>query len=163
MKVPARILPPPSVMYARGRDARPNDGSWNLRGKEVSLPASNHTTYPLSCPRPDHSTPTALALVINIIINYQFFRNGNQPLKAWSVISFDRYTDVDEMKRYISYLMDTLITHGVKIANKTPTLVGPINPIKEIDVKNALQTAARAAFKAGGCAPQLIFVILPGR
>lgn len=36
MKVPARILPPPSVMYARGRDARPNDGSWHLRGKEVS-------------------------------------------------------------------------------------------------------------------------------
>jgi hypothetical protein len=37
MKVPARILPAPSVMYARNQDARPTDGSWNLRGKEVSL------------------------------------------------------------------------------------------------------------------------------
>ena len=36
MKVPARILPAPSVMYARNQDARPTDGSWNLRGKEVS-------------------------------------------------------------------------------------------------------------------------------
>lgn len=37
MKVPARILAAPSVMYARGQDARPTDGSWNLRGKEVSF------------------------------------------------------------------------------------------------------------------------------
>jgi eukaryotic translation initiation factor 2C len=67
------------------------------------------------------------------------------------------------MKRYMVYLMGTLESHGVKIANKAPTLVGPINPLKEQDVRAALQTAARAAFKAGGCAPQLIFVILPGR
>jgi hypothetical protein len=97
------------------------------------------------------------------IPDLQFFRNANQPLKAWSVVSFDRFTDVDEMKRYMVYLMGTLESHGVKIANKAPTLVGPINPLKEQDVRAALQTAARAAFKAGGCAPQLIFVILPGR
>jgi len=67
------------------------------------------------------------------------------------------------MKRYVVYLMQTLERHGVKIDNKQPTLVGPVDPTKEQNVRSALQSAARAAFQAGQCAPQLIFIILPGR
>lgn len=67
------------------------------------------------------------------------------------------------MKRYISYLMSTLQTHGVVVENKTPSLVGPINPMQPGAVKRALQTAARAAYMAGKIAPQLICVVLPGR
>jgi eukaryotic translation initiation factor 2C len=143
MKVPARILAAPSVMYARNQDARPTDGSWNLRGKEVS-----------SYLRP---------FFWRIKLMTKFFRNGQAPLKAWSVISFDKYTNVDEMKRYVIYLMQTLERHGVKIDNKQPTLIGPVDPTREQNVKSALQSAARAAFQAGQCAPQLIFIILPGR
>lgn len=61
------------------------------------------------------------------------------------------------------YLMQTLERHGVKIENKQPTLIGPVDPTKEQNVKSALQSAARAAYQAGQCAPQLIFIILPGR
>lgn len=61
------------------------------------------------------------------------------------------------------YLMGTLETHGVKIENKKPALIGPYNPMKEGSVKAALQEAARAAFILGQCVPQLIFVVLPGR
>ena len=61
------------------------------------------------------------------------------------------------------YLMQTLERHGVKIENKQPTLIGPVDPTKEQNVKSALQSAARAAYQAGQSAPQLIFIILPGR
>lgn len=61
------------------------------------------------------------------------------------------------------YLMQTLERHGVKIENKQPGLIGPVDPTKEQNVKSALQSAARAAYQAGQCAPQLIFIILPGR
>ena len=67
------------------------------------------------------------------------------------------------MKRYVMYLMQTLEKHGVKIDNKQPTLIGPVDPTQERNVKSALQSGARAAFQAGQCAPQLIFIILPGR
>lgn len=79
------------------------------------------------------------------------------------MVSFDRYTDTDEMKRYIIYLMKTLITHGVKIETKAPMLLGPYNPTQPDAVRDAMTKAARAAFELGGCAPQIIFVILPGR
>lgn len=35
MDVQARVLAPPTIMYANG-DARVNNGSWSLRGKKVS-------------------------------------------------------------------------------------------------------------------------------
>jgi eukaryotic translation initiation factor 2C len=67
------------------------------------------------------------------------------------------------MKRYITYLMQTLEKHGVTIENRQPTLIGPVDPTKEQNVRSAIQSAARAAYQAGKCTPQLIFIILPGR
>ncbi|WVQ85375.1 hypothetical protein IAT38_007540 [Cryptococcus sp. DSM 104549] len=94
----------------------------------------------------------------------KFFRNGKRPLQAWSVISFDRYTDRDEMQRYITYMCQVLEAHGVIVANKKPECLGPIDPRQPGSIKNAMQQGARAAFMAGGgVAPQLICCILPGR
>ncbi|WWD17893.1 hypothetical protein CI109_102338 [Kwoniella shandongensis] len=93
----------------------------------------------------------------------QFFRNGKKPLVAWSVISFDRYTEADEMQRYITYLCQVLSAHGVQVANRQPECIGPINPTKKGAITNALQLGARAAYMAGKCPPQLICCVLPGR
>ena len=93
----------------------------------------------------------------------QFFRS-EQPLKAWSFISFDRYLDQDDMKGYIDYLCQTLHQHGVPIENGRPECFGPIDPRPDGNVEGAMQQAARAAYKAGGnIAPQLICIVLPGR
>lgn len=92
----------------------------------------------------------------------QFFRS-EQSLKAWSIISFDRFLDQKDMQRYITYLCQTLRQHGVPIENDTPECFGPIDPRPEGNVESALQQAARSAFRAGKCAPQLICVVLPGR
>lgn len=37
LKLKARVLDPPRVMYSGGAPARPLDGSWNLRDKTVSF------------------------------------------------------------------------------------------------------------------------------
>ncbi|WVW82289.1 hypothetical protein I302_104295 [Kwoniella bestiolae CBS 10118] len=93
----------------------------------------------------------------------RFFRNGRKPLVAWSVISFDRWTEQDEMHRYITFLCQVLQSHGVEVVNTQPECIGPIDPRGNDAVANALQQAARAAYRAGKCAPQLICCILPGR
>lgn len=67
------------------------------------------------------------------------------------------------MKRYMVYLMKTLANHGVMIENPRPALLGPYDPSRPGTIKSGLQEAARAAYIAGKCAPQLIFVVLPGR
>ncbi|OCF55470.1 hypothetical protein L486_06954 [Kwoniella mangroviensis CBS 10435] len=92
-----------------------------------------------------------------------FFRNGKKPLMAWSVISFDKWTEEDEMHRYITYLCETLTAHGVDVRNRQPDCIGPIDPRGNDAVSNALQQAARAAYRVGRCAPQLICCVLPGR
>ncbi|OCF39530.1 hypothetical protein I317_06689 [Kwoniella heveanensis CBS 569] len=93
----------------------------------------------------------------------QFFRNGKKPLCAWSVVSFDKYTGVDEMRRYIGYLCQTLRNHGVVVANRTPECIAPRDPRQEGNILAALKEAGRAAYMAGKCAPQLICCVLPGR
>lgn len=67
------------------------------------------------------------------------------------------------MKRYIIFMMKTLQAHGVVIETKTPALLGPHDPRKAETVKYAMMEAGREAYRLGQCAPQLIFVILPGR
>ncbi|WRT64136.1 uncharacterized protein IL334_001065 [Kwoniella shivajii] len=126
VQLQARILPPPRVIYKNNLAARPDDGGWNLRGK-------------------------------------QFHSNGKKPLKAWSVISFDKYIDQDEMHRYITYLCSVLRAHGVEVENSRPMCIGPIDPRGDSAIPHALQEAARAAYRSGKCAPQLICCILPGR
>ncbi|WVQ97314.1 hypothetical protein IAU59_004425 [Kwoniella sp. CBS 9459] len=93
----------------------------------------------------------------------QFFRNGKKPLVAWAVVSFDRYTGRDEMQRYVTYLCDTLKNHGVNVANSTPVCIPPRDPRQVENVLGGLKEAARAAYMAGNCAPQLICCVLPGR
>lgn len=93
----------------------------------------------------------------------QFYRNGKTPLKAWSIISFDGFTDDDEMKRYVAYMVEVLRAHGVEVANAKPKCIGPIDPRKPEAIKEALQLAAREAYMAGKCSPQLICAVLPGR
>lgn len=93
----------------------------------------------------------------------QFYRNADQPLKAWSVVSFDKFTDHREMERYIVFMIKTLVKHGVKVEQTTPALLGPIDPRRPGAVQEAMREAAGKAYRLGNCAPQLIFVILPGR
>ncbi|WWC86242.1 uncharacterized protein L201_001115 [Kwoniella dendrophila CBS 6074] len=93
----------------------------------------------------------------------KFFRNGKKPLIAWSVISFDRWTEQDEMHRYITYLCQVLEAHGVDIATKQPDCFGPVDPRERDAIPKALQRAAQAAYRKGKCAPQLICCVLPGR
>ena len=38
IKLKARILPAPRVLYAQDRHALPRDGGWNIRGMKVSSP-----------------------------------------------------------------------------------------------------------------------------
>ncbi|KAK4686283.1 eukaryotic translation initiation factor 2C, partial [Tremellales sp. Uapishka_1] len=96
--------------------------------------------------------------------NKQFARPINRPLTAWSVISFDRYCDADDMQRYIVYLCRTLISLGVQVANKEPECLGPFNPTVESNIVEALSKGAKSAYMKGGkMYPQLIVVILPGR
>nr|XP_018267308.1 uncharacterized protein I303_01293 [Kwoniella dejecticola CBS 10117]OBR89466.1 hypothetical protein I303_01293 [Kwoniella dejecticola CBS 10117] len=93
----------------------------------------------------------------------RFFKNGKKPLIAWSVVSFEKYTEQDEMHRYIHYLVNVLQAHGVQVITKQPDCIGPIDPRGPRAIPNALQQAARAAYMVGKCAPQLICCILPGR
>ncbi|WWC66253.1 uncharacterized protein I206_100154 [Kwoniella pini CBS 10737] len=93
----------------------------------------------------------------------RFFRNGKKPLVAWAVVSFDRYTEQDEMHRYITFMVESLTAHGVLVHTKHPECIGPIDPRGARAIPNALQQAARAAYMVGKCAPQLICCILPGR
>jgi hypothetical protein len=67
------------------------------------------------------------------------------------------------MQRYVVYLCEALRKHGVVIANDQPPTLGPFNPTVEGGPRKGLGAAAAAAYKAGGCAPQLILVVLPGR
>ena len=67
------------------------------------------------------------------------------------------------MHRYISYLCQTLKQHGVPIENERPECFGPIDPRSEGNVEGALKQAARSAYHAGKCPPQLICIVLPGR
>lgn len=97
-----------------------------------------------------------------MVADDKFFRS-EQPLKAWAVISFDRFLDQDDMKRYITYLCQTLGQHGVPIDNARPECFGPIDPRPEGNVESALQQAARSAYRVGKCPPQLICIVLPGR
>ncbi|EIW72602.1 hypothetical protein TREMEDRAFT_12051, partial [Tremella mesenterica DSM 1558] len=85
------------------------------------------------------------------------------PLKAWAFISFDKFLDEDPMRRYIQYLIDVLEAHGVEVENRHPPCIGPINPFNEARRLEALQEAARDAYRAGKRNPQLICVILPGK
>ncbi|KAJ9093915.1 hypothetical protein QFC19_008147 [Naganishia cerealis] len=135
-EVQARVLPPPSVMYAgnAGR-MQPRSGAWNVLGK-------------------------------------QFFKPG-APLKAWSVLSFDRGADIPMMQGFVTYLVNTLKKNGMDVPTNRPPLLGPINPAQgpsgpggvSEGVLNALMNAGSQAFAAGGktVAPQLIIIILPGR
>ena len=93
----------------------------------------------------------------------QFIVNGPKPLKAWAVISFERFCDSDDMKRYITYMCEVLTAHGVVVENRQPATFGPVDPRGPGVILNSLQSAARASYKAGRCAPQLICIILPGR
>lgn len=36
VQLKARILPPPKVLYASNEEARPKNGSWNVRDQRVS-------------------------------------------------------------------------------------------------------------------------------
>ena len=97
-------------------------------------------------------------------LTLQFAKQGRLPLKAWSVVSFDKYSDDDAMKRFIDYLCNTMTLHGINVENRFPALIPPVDPRGENNIKRSLQQAARAAFQAGGkVAPQLICVILPGK
>lgn len=124
----------------------PDSGNWNLRGNMVC-----HTPLQLFGPCCSRE------------LTCQFYQS-NQPLKAWSFISFDRFLDQGDMQRYIIYLCQTLHQHGVKIENGRPGYFGPVDPRPDGNVEGALQQAARSAYKAGGgIAPQLICIVLPGR
>jgi eukaryotic translation initiation factor 2C len=142
IKVSARVLDPPRVLYGGGYDARPENGNWRLNKQRVS------------CRRlMDLSTPA----------DNQFFRS-ERPLKAWAFISFDKFCDQDNMRRYIHFLCGTLEVHGVPVENKRPECFGPIDPRNPSNIAGALQQAARSAYMSGGkCAPQLICIVLPGR
>jgi eukaryotic translation initiation factor 2C len=93
----------------------------------------------------------------------QFYKPGPLPLTSWAVISYDKYTDSDDMKRYVTYLVDTLKSHGVQVDNPRPPLVGPRDPRTQAGIIEGLQMGAREAYKATGKKPQLLCVVLPGR
>lgn len=67
------------------------------------------------------------------------------------------------MKRYVTYMIDVLRAHGVVVDNARPKCIGPIDPRQPDAIKGALQHAAREAYMAGKCSPQLICIVLPGR
>ncbi|KAJ9122250.1 hypothetical protein QFC22_001670 [Naganishia vaughanmartiniae] len=106
------------------------------------------------------------------LLGKQFFKPG-APLKAWSVVSFDRNADTQLMQGFITYLVNNLKRNGMSVPTERPPLLGPINPAQGTTgssgvsegVYNALLNAGSAAYAAGGktIAPQLIIVILPGR
>ncbi|ORY32296.1 Piwi domain-domain-containing protein [Naematelia encephala] len=85
------------------------------------------------------------------------------PLIAWACISFDRYYDEDDMRRYITYLCGTFDSHGIPVMNRKPALFTSTDPRQPGVVTEYLQKAARACYMAGKCTPQLICCILPGR
>lgn len=143
LEVDARLLPPPQVLYANGKGAEVADGNWNLRGKRVR--PSQTERHPCA-----HSS-------------LQFVKNGPRPLQSWAMVSFDKYTNFDDMKRYITYLVGTMQAHGVVVQLPTPPLIPPRDPRQLSTVKATLQEAALEAYKATGCDPQLICVVLPGR
>ena len=68
------------------------------------------------------------------------------------------------MKRYIGYLCDTLIAHGVPVGNRFPALIPPVDPRAPANLIAAIQDAARQAYMGGDKgSPQLICCVLPGR
>lgn len=93
----------------------------------------------------------------------QFARDGLRPLNNWAVVSFDRYCDVQDMQRWITYLCTALGRLGVEVANKNPPIIPPADPRQHSNLLGSMQAAARDAFQVSGETPQLIVVILPGK
>ena len=141
IQLQARVLPPPRILYDQGKaEVQASEGGWNIRGNKVS-----------SWPQ------------VGWAAESHFFRQGKKPLVAWSFISFDRWCDEDDMRRYCAFLVGFLQRFGVDVPNKNPVCIGPVDPRQPENVVEALKRASKAAYTAGKCAPQLICIVLPGR
>lgn len=93
----------------------------------------------------------------------QFYRDGNRPLVNWSIISFDKWFDRDDMERYVEFLCRFLRNLGVTVENQRPPIIPPVDPRMPENIVNGLKEAARAAYMVNKQTPQLILCVLPGR
>lgn len=67
------------------------------------------------------------------------------------------------MAAFVARLVNCLRSHGITVETDQPPLLGPFNPNQDGSIRQGLGDAAGGAFRAGGRAPQLVIVLLPGR
>ncbi|WWC86900.1 uncharacterized protein L201_001779 [Kwoniella dendrophila CBS 6074] len=88
------------------------------------------------------------------------FVHSNRPLKAWSIVCFDRFLQLDNLKSIVTQLVNSLTKNDCLVPNRQPPIIhGDL-----FELTKHLGRAADEASKYGGNVyPQLVVVIVPRR
>lgn len=86
------------------------------------------------------------------------FTRPGRPLKAWSVLSLDRYFGTGDMQNFVGFFVNQMKMYGINVVNPTPAL---IEGDSRKPLKDNLSEAARQAFMQSKSNPQIILVLLP--
>ncbi|BEI91628.1 uncharacterized protein CcaverHIS019_0404480 [Cutaneotrichosporon cavernicola] len=143
-------------------ETQPKIAKWGLQVNRSMVQLDARVLNPPEVKYGGHRTMRPQAGSWNLR-NLTFFREGLRPLTNWAVVSFERYTDEDTMKRWVMFLVQRLRQLGVKVDNPTPKLIPPLDPRQPDVITNQLKVAARAAYRVNNQVPQLICCILPGK
>ncbi|WWD00595.1 hypothetical protein V866_007530 [Kwoniella sp. B9012] len=145
MKIPARILVPPSVHY-RGRSIKPRNGSWNIDDNKFARVNETLRAWSVVCF--DHA------------ISDSEIGECETRFTAQPAISAHSNYAIDRKDSIIGQLVGTLSKNGSVVDNKKP----PVVRENLVNLRQGLSAGARQAHQSGGgMHPQLIVVILRSR
>ena len=116
ISAPARVLPPPKLLYGSRKPVQPRDGAWNMVCKTCDILCVHAWTcdYLIASHTP-HKTPTCKQK------GKQFF--APKPLCSWAVINWCGGNSMKQVQYFIQSLCRALGDNGMRVFQKTPPIL----------------------------------------